>query len=289
MDETGRVAEGAAAGVMPRQAPAPAQPWRPAPAVKAAFGAHAAGVAALAAWPETWPWVAGVLAANHGLFFGASFVPRSRLIGANASRLPAAAVARHEIALTFDDGPDPAVTPQVLDLLESAGARGTFFCVGEDVAKAPDLAREIVRRGHAVENHTQRHPNAFGFFGVARYRTEIGTAQATLEQALGQRPAFFRAPFGIRNPFLDPAVQHLGLRYVSWTRRGLDTVDADADRVLRRLTRGLAAGDILVLHDGAKSIRPRTRATVLDVLPRLLDATRAAGLVPVTLREAWRG
>lgn len=284
MEDTGRVAAEAGLGGARSRAGAG---WRPAPAVKAAFGAHAAGAAALAAFPESWPWIAGVLAGNHALFFGASFAPRSRLIGRNVTRLPAAAIARREIALTFDDGPDPAVTPQVLDLLDAAGARATFFCVGEDVQRHPALARAIVARGHAVENHTQRHPNAFGFFGPGGYRAELAAAQTTLEQVVGQRPTFFRAPFGIRNPFLDPAVQSLDLHYVSWTRRGLDTIDHDVARVHRRLVQSLAAGDILVLHDGAKSMR-RAQPTVLAVLPRVLDSIRERNLVSVTLREAWR-
>jgi peptidoglycan/xylan/chitin deacetylase (PgdA/CDA1 family) len=230
--------------------------------------------------------VAAALVANHLVLFGASLVPRSRLLGDNLTRLPEAACARGEVALTFDDGPDPETTPRVLDALDAAGAKASFFCVGECAAAYPALAREIVRRGHAVENHTQRHSTHFGWYGLARFKRELGTAQATLADVTGVAPAFFRAPFGMRNPLLDPALAAVGLRYVSWTRRGYDTVDAHAPRVLARLTRDLAAGDVLVLHDGVATGARHRGIGALGVLPALLARMHAVGLAPVTLRAA---
>lgn len=274
----------------------PAARWRPAPAVRLSIASHIAGLAAVAVWPSggssawssAWPWVATFLASHHAAFLAASFVPSSTLIGANASRLPRKAAARSEIALTFDDGPDPEVTPRVLDLLDAAGMRGTFFCIGTSVARYPALAREITVRGHAVENHTQDHSSCFGFFSVTRYRSEIAAAQRVIAEVTGSVPGFFRAPFGIRNPFLDPAVQSLQLQYVSWTRRGLDTLDHDAARVHQRLTARLAAGDILLMHDGAHGYERQQRATVLDALPQVIASVQRAGLRAVTLAEAWR-
>jgi hypothetical protein len=100
------------------------------------------------------------------------------------------------------------------------------------------------------------------------------------------RPIFFRAPFGIRNPMLDPTLLRMGLAYVSWTRRGLDRVDRSAKRVLRRLLTGLAAGDVLLLHDGELPRERAREATVLTVLPRLLDELEQRELRPVSLRAA---
>jgi peptidoglycan/xylan/chitin deacetylase (PgdA/CDA1 family) len=251
----------------------------------ASAGLHAIGIAALAAVPAAWPLVAGGLVANHAVLAGAGLVPRSRLLGPNLTRLPDAAAARGEIALTFDDGPDPEVTPRVLDLLDAHGARATFFCVGQHAAGSPALVREIVARGHAVENHTERHATAFGWYGPARLRGEIEAAQHTLAALAGRAPAFFRAPFGMRSPLLDPVLARLGLRLVSWTRRGYDTRDGDDTRVLARLARGLAAGDILVLHDGVATGRRLASPTVLRLLPGLLARVREAGLRCVTLRE----
>ena len=263
-----------------------ARPWRPAPAIKASALLHAGGIVALAAVPEAWGAVLAAVAANHAVLFGASLAPRSRLLGPNLTRLPDAAARRGEIALTFDDGPDPAVTPQVLDLLDRAGARGTFFCVGSRAQAHPGLVREIVRRGHAVENHSQDHSTAFGWYGPGRLRREIGAAQDALAALAGRAPAFFRAPFGVRNPFVDPVLARLGLVYASWTRRGYDTVDGDASRVARRLGGRLEAGDVLVLHDGVATGARRAQPAVLEALPRLLALAASRGLKPVTLGAA---
>jgi peptidoglycan/xylan/chitin deacetylase (PgdA/CDA1 family) len=269
------------------RAGAPAgRPWRPAPAIQASALLHAGGVAALAAAPEAWAAVLAAVAANHVALFGASFAPRSGLLGPNLTRLPAGAAGRGEIAITFDDGPDPEITPRVLDSLDAAGARATFFCVGRRAAAHPGLVVEIARRGHAVENHSDAHSTAFGWYGPARLRREIGAAQGTLAALAGRPPAFFRAPFGVRNPFVDPVLARLGLAYVSWTRRGYDTVDGDAARVLDRLARRLGAGDVLVLHDAVATGARRARPPVLEVLPRLLALAAARRLKPVTLAAA---
>jgi peptidoglycan-N-acetylglucosamine deacetylase len=263
-----------------------ARPWRAPAAIKASAVLHAGGIAALAAAPEAWAAVLVAVAANHVALFGASFAPRSALLGPNLTRLPEAAAGRGEIAITFDDGPDPEITPRVLDVLDRGGARATFFCVGARAQAHPRIVHEIVRRGHAVENHTQHHSTAFGWYGPDRLRREIAAAQGTLAALAGRTPAFFRAPFGVRNPFVDPVLARLGLAYVSWTRRGYDTVDDDAARVLRRLAGRLDAGDVLVLHDGVAAGAGRARPAVLEALPRLLELAAARGLKPVTLGTA---
>jgi peptidoglycan/xylan/chitin deacetylase (PgdA/CDA1 family) len=250
---------------------------------------HAGGAAAVAALPELWAPIVAGLAANHAVLFTASLLPRSQLIGRNLVRLPAAAGRRGEVAITFDDGPDREVTPRVLDLLDARGARASFFCVGERAATSPALVREIVRRGHSVENHSHRHSTGFGWYGPWRLARELGGAQRALADAAGVAPRFFRAPFGTRNPLLDRALAQLGLTLVSWTRRGYDTVDADAPRVLRRLVNGLGAGDVLLLHDGLTVRERRGEPTVLAVLPRLLERLADRGLKAVSLRSACDG
>ena len=266
--------------------PHAAAPWRPTPFVGGSAVLHAAALAGVAVGPELWPWALGAVAANHAAILAGGLLPRSTLLGPNLTRLPARAAARGEVALSLDDGPDPEVTPRVLELLARRGARATFFCIGERAARHPDLVRAIAGAGHAVENHSLRHRHDFALLGPRRYVTEIGAAQDTLAALAGSAPRFFRAPAGLRNPFLDFALTRLGLQLVSWTRRGYDTRNADAADVLARLTRALAPGDILLLHDG-HAVRGANGAPVLlDVLPRLLDALQAAALRPVTLRAA---
>lgn len=240
---------------------------------------HAASAVLLTVDLRAWPWVLGVLAANHLVLICAALSPRGRLLGPNITRLPVSAAGRREICLTFDDGPEPDVTPRVLELLDRSQAKASFFCIGEKAAAHPGLVREIARRGHSVENHSYHHHRAFAFFGMSRLRREVESAQQILTSIAGRRPAFFRATAGFRSPMLDPVLSASALRYVSWTRRGFDAVSRDPQRILQRLTRGLAAGDILLLHDGAP--------VVLAVLPALLDELAAQGLKPVSLAAAF--
>jgi peptidoglycan/xylan/chitin deacetylase (PgdA/CDA1 family) len=249
---------------------------------------HVAGAAVLVFRFPLWPWVLAVLAVNHLLLSAAVLWPRGRVLGPNRVRLPSSSAARNEVSLNFDDGPDPKVTPRVLDLLDRHHARASFFCVGEKAAAFPELVREIAQRGHSVENHSHRHPNAFAFYGPWRLRREVDAAQAAIAGATGRAPEFFRAPAGFRSPMLDPVMAPRGLQYVSWTRRGFDTVDGDAGRVLRRLTRGLAPGDILLLHDSGSARAGDGDPVVLAVLPALLELLAARGLKPVTLPHACR-
>ena len=239
------------------------------------------GAAALALAPRAWPVVVGALIADHLTVVAAGLWPRGTLLGPTLVRLPPDARSRGEIALTFDDGPDPATTPRVLDLLDARAARSTFFCIGRRVEAHRDVATEIARRGHRVENHSHRHRNAFWFLPPALLREEIERAQEAIARATGHAPRLFRAPAGIRSPLLDPALARAGLDLVAWTRRGFDTVNSDPGRVLARLVRGLAAGDILLLHDGSSARGASGGPVILEVLPRLLDAVEAAGLKPV--------
>jgi peptidoglycan-N-acetylglucosamine deacetylase len=267
-------------------ADAPARrPWRPAPLIRGSVALHIAAAGAALARPQWWPWALSAVVADHLLLTAAGLWPRSKLLGPNWTRLPAAS-GEPSIAITVDDGPDPEITPRVLALLEEHRVRATFFCVGERVTRHAALAREIVQRGHAIENHSQRHLHRFSLLGPRALADEIARAQQAILTATGEVAQFFRAPAGLRNPFLEPVLARANLRLVSWTRRGFDTVSASAQRVLGRLTRRLQAGDILLLHDGHAARTARGSAVILEVLPPLLAAIDAAGLTPVTLRTA---
>lgn len=261
--------------------------WRATPALQLSTWLHVFCAALTALNPAIWQWTLGAVIVNHLLILATVVMwPRSRLLGPNMTRLPAAAALRGEVALTFDDGPDPIVTPQVLDLLDQYGAKASFFCIANKVIAYPELAREIIRRGHSVENHTNSHPHAFAFFGPGALQHEIDSAQTAIYATTGVAPGFFRAPMGFRSPFLAPVVERAGLRYTNWTRRGYDTFAKSAEPVLQRLQRGLAAGDILLLHDG-HSIQPHGKSPIiLEVLPRLLEHLQALNLKPVALQTA---
>ncbi|HUN93256.1 MAG TPA: polysaccharide deacetylase family protein [Burkholderiaceae bacterium] len=264
----------------------PAGRWRWPPLLQASVAGHG-GAALLAAWePRAWPWILAAVVADHALISAAGLWPRSNWLGANLTRLPAASARRGEVALTIDDGPDPEVTPRVLELLRAAGVRATFFCIAARARAHPDVVREIVRQGHSVQNHSESHRHDFSLLGPAAMAREIAAAQSSLQELAGEAPRFFRAPAGLRNPFLDPVLHRMRLRLASWTRRGFDTRASDPRRVLARLTRGLAAGDILLLHDGHAARCADGGPVILAVLPPLIEACRAARLVPVTLPHA---
>jgi peptidoglycan/xylan/chitin deacetylase (PgdA/CDA1 family) len=259
--------------------------WRPTWLIRTTLWLHGVAVLVLLVSPMHWRWVLAVMLANHMVLMLVGLSPRSHGMGSNWTQLPAAAAARHEIALTIDDGPDPVVTPQVLEVLERYGVRATFFVIGARAERYPELCREIVRRGHAIENHSQRHRHNFALLGLKGITKELQAAQETLTVLTGQRPRFFRAPAGFRNPFLDPVLTRLGLQLVSWSVRGFDTRVSNADKVTNTLVAGLRPGAILLLHDGNAA---RTRAgtpVILEVLPALLDAAVAENLRFVTLHQ----
>lgn len=262
--------------------------WRPSPFIWLCVALHLLALLLLWLEPQYWPQLALALLALHGVISLVGLLPRSNWLGANLTRLPVDAVARGEVAITIDDGPDPAVTPQVLAILRRHGATATFFCIGERAAAHPELCRAIGAAGHAIENHGQRHRKHTSAFGPRGWLREVGDAQVTLLGITGSAPLFYRPIAGLRNPFLDPVLQRLGLRLASWTRRGFDTQADDPDKVYAKLARGLSAGDILLLHDGNAACAANGRPVIVDVLPRLLDELAARHLKPVTLRQACK-
>jgi peptidoglycan/xylan/chitin deacetylase (PgdA/CDA1 family) len=253
------------------------RPYRHPAFLRLTLGVHAAAFALLGIAPHRWPWAASALLLNHSVMTAAVIWPRSRLLGPNLASLPSA---RTEVALTFDDGPDPLVTPRVLDLLDTHRVKATFFCIGQKVERFPEVAAAIVERGHAIGNHSHSHPNTFAFYGPRAVARELARAQDAISAATGRRATLFRAPVGIRGPFLEACLAREGMSLVSWTRRGLDTVSRNAAAVASRLTRGLGPGDVLLLHDGASTRDAWGRPVVLEALPRVLDALAARGLEP---------
>ena len=258
-----------------------AKNWRPPLLVQASLATHGGAITAVAVQADLWPWALSAVVANHLVLSVTGLWPRSTWLGANMRRLPLEAAQRGEVWITIDDGPEPAVTPQVLRILESHNARASFFCVGQRVTKHPELAREIVAAGHTIENHSERHLHRFSLLGPKGMQDEIARAQDSIENVTGSRPRYFRAPAGLRNPFLDYVLHKQGMLLASWTRRGFDTREPDGDRVLKRLARNLAGGDILLLHDAHAAKSTGGQPVILDVLPKLLGQMADKGLKAV--------
>jgi peptidoglycan-N-acetylglucosamine deacetylase len=261
----------------------PQNVWRPSPTIWASFALHVAALVAIAFSPEIWLWAVASIVINHLLLTAIGLWPRSKLLGPNITRLDPSAVAAKRVALSFDDGPNPEITPWVLDQLDRHHAKATFFCVGEKVRAFPSLAKEIVARGHVIENHSDQHSHAFSTFGLGRLGNDIDAAQRAIATHAGQTPTLFRAPAGLRSPLLETVLARRGLTLASWTRRGFDTVEKDAEKIYARLTAGLAAGDILLMHDGNGAIDTKGVPVIRTILPRLLDHLDSLGLTPVPI------
>lgn len=223
--------------------------------------------------------LAGTFAAHAALAYG-TFRPNNAWFGPVVTTIPAPT--GREVWLTVDDGPDPHDTPRLLDLLDAAdGARATFFVRGDHARAYPDLIREIVRRGHALGNHTDTHPQAtFWLLGPARLRREMRRCSETLRQITGTAPRLFRAPVGLVNPFVHPAARAEGLRLMGWSARGFDGVStARPDEVVARILADLRPGGIVLLHEGKRG--PTGDPLNVRVLKKLLAALRERGWQPV--------
>jgi peptidoglycan/xylan/chitin deacetylase (PgdA/CDA1 family) len=264
----------------------PCRNWKPTLAIKFSLLILAGCILLTLRYPALWPWTAALIFANHTILTIAGLIPRSRLLGPNITRLPPDAVQRGEVAITIDDGPDPDVTPLVLDILDRQKAKATFFCIGKLAAQHPEICREIVRRGHSIENHSLSHNWYFSLLDPWNIHREVRTAQTILGEITGRAPRFFRATAGLRNPELEPVLAHCGLRLCSWSKRGFDTQVNDADAVFRCLVHDLRAGDILLLHDGSAARTASGQPVILDVLPRLLDNLAQTNLHSVSLHSA---
>jgi peptidoglycan/xylan/chitin deacetylase (PgdA/CDA1 family) len=192
------------------------------------------------------------------------------------------------IVLTFDDGPDQDATPTVLDALDAAGARATFFLVGEQVEAEPALARELVQRGHDVQLHGYGHvPHELLTPDEARQDLERG-AQA-LRDATGLEARFYRPPYGRFSSGSYEACRALGLQPVYWSAWGTDWETISPQRIADLVIPDLAAGAVVLLHDSPRyGHRPSARPTV-DALPLIAARVAELGLPYLTLADALDG
>ena len=223
-------------------------------------GGFVLGGAAVAAWGAVYP--------------GAQVFGRTLRITGDGSTL----------ALTFDDGPNPAVTPELLDLLERHGARGTFFLMGSRVRAFPELTREIAAREHAIGNHTETHPN-LAFLPPRRLQEELHRCHEAIESVADYMPRWMRPPFGFRGPALSGVVRRLGYSgVVMWSRLVHDWKPQAAEHVIRRLRRAVG-GDIVLMHDGDHRVLEGNRHHTVAALEYWLPRWKDAGLKLVTVDD----
>ena len=221
---------------------------------------------------------AGALAAAGAFCWGA-VAPSSQLFG-RTFRLTGDP---RTLALTFDDGPNPEVTPELLELLDAHGAKATFFLIGRHVAAAPALAKEIAARGHVIGNHTQTHPN-LALCSPNAIRRELELCDQAIQEATGRKVSWMRPPFGFRNPAVSRVARGIGCGVAMWSKWAWDWKPQEASAVIQRLSHA-KGGDILLLHDGDHRVLKGNRQHTVDALKHWLPKWKETGLRFVTLDE----
>jgi peptidoglycan-N-acetylglucosamine deacetylase len=192
-----------------------------------------------------------------------------------------------KIALTFDDGPNPAVTPRLLKLFERYSVRATFFLIGRFARACPDLVKEMSARGHALGNHTDSHANLI-FRLRAGIRDELARCQDAVASATGAPPVWMRPPYGYRSPLLHGEIQRAKMQgVVMWSKICWDWKPQPPERLIDRLAnvarRNRPRGDIVVLHDGDHRTLGGDRQHVVAALEYWLPRWRDAGIEFVTI------
>lgn len=249
-------------------------------------------------WLIAAPAVLTTAAAAAGIAVYGAVYPRSQLFGRTVCRTNSPG----KLALTFDDGPNPAITPKLLDLLDRFKARATFFVIGKHARECPDLLKETAARGHIIGNHTDAHPNLF-WLKPDQITVELRCCNYSIIAATGAPPRWFRPPFGVRNPWVVPAARELNQRVVMWTLIPGDWRATSSEWLIPRMAAiakraqrnvpapssanaASATGDILCLHDGSHRQLNADRLPTLAALEYWLPRWRDLGLEFVTIDDA---
>lgn len=226
-----------------------------------------------------WFGAGGVCAAGAMFAWGAT-VPSSQLFGPTVRRTGDTSC----MALTFYDGPNPAVTPQLLELLEKHGTKATFFLIGQHVRAFPSLTKEIAVRGHAIGNHTESHPS-LALLSSSRIAHELDSCDEAVSNATGARPRWMRPPYGFRSPMLNGIVARRGGAGVAmWSAMARDWKPQPAEPVIRRLHHA-RGGDIVLLHDGDHRVLQGDRRHVIAALEYWLPRWKDSGIRFMTMNE----
>ena len=184
------------------------------------------------------------------------------------------------VAITFDDGPNPNFTLKALELLQKYNAKATFFCIGKHISAYPEIFSNIIKNGHTVGNHTFSHSTSFGFFNTKKVIDELEKTNQLVQKVSGLTLKLYRPAFGITNPNIKRAINHLQLIAIGWNKRSLDTTHLNENQIFKRITKNLKHGDVILLHDTSdKSLR---------VLERLLLFLEERNLQSVTVNELFK-
>jgi len=259
------------------------------PIARAAFylatiGAFALVLRSVMLGPVPVPIAAGAMVAYVALILVGVFTLRLRMFVDAVLEGPEDA---RGVALSFDDGPHPEHTRKILDLLDAADVKATFFVVGHKAKLLPDVVKEIAERGHAIGIHSYAHDRLMSLMTPKAAARDLQLALDAVESATGERPYMFRPPVGHTSPRLAEAIKKTRLAVVGWSARGYDGLgSANPEKVATRVERDLRDGAIVLLHDAAE--RDDHDPVAIQALPRILATMKERGLRAVRL-DAWVG
>lgn len=180
-----------------------------------------------------------------------------------------------KIALTFDDGPNE-MTLQLLQVLKKHKAKATFFCIGRNIEKHPEILKQIVENGHIVGNHSYSHSHFFDFYRKNRLIEEIKKTDSLIEKYTGKKTTLFRPPYGVTNPSIKRAIEFTKHKVIGWNIRSLDGILKNEKIIFARIKNRITPGGIILLHDTAHSV---------TILERLLEYLEEKKYKVVSIEE----
>ncbi|HTZ98338.1 MAG TPA: polysaccharide deacetylase family protein [Terriglobales bacterium] len=222
--------------------------------------------------------LAGVTAVSAGY---QTMAPTGQWYGRTFTGLPPSS---KKLALTYDDGPNTPHTLHLLEVLAKHNVRATFFLIGQNVQKRPDIARDIAKAGHALGNHTFTHPNLI-FASAEQTETQLQQCQQAISDATGETPRLFRPPFGGRKPGTLQIARSLGLEPVMWNITGWDWKGKPSNYIEKKIGKQVRGGDVILLHDGSHAVFGADRSQTVIATDRLISRYRAEGFEFLTIPQ----
>ena len=207
--------------------------------------------------------------------------PRSNILGITTTQLE---TKEKIVALTFDDGPSPQYTEQVLGILEAKQVPATFFLVGENIDKYPAVAKKVYEQGHEIGNHSYTH-FAMAFMTPQRIRAEISVTAEKIFRLTGATPATFRVPYGWYSPFLPQITSQNNLEIIGWNIDSLDWKKPGVNSIVNNVVGNIEPGSIILMHDGSNEENIPNRDQTVAALPQIIDSLREKGYIFLTVSE----
>jgi len=194
---------------------------------------------------------------------GSSFIQYNYHVNAYCNNL---LETKKKIALTFDDGPNEN-TVDILGILKKHKAKATFFCIGKNIEKHPEILKKIYDEGHIVANHSYSHSHVFDFYRKNRVIQELKDTDALIEKVTGKTPQFFRPPYGVTNPSIRRAVSVTKHKVIGWNIRSMDGISKNTGAIFNRILKRISPGSVVLLHD----TRPQTAMVLEQLLQTLAE------------------